>query len=333
MAEKKFITHYEKLKVSRDATDEEIIKSYNEILKKYNPEIETDEENKKKYIKINQIVKISFDTLIDPVKRKEHNDLISFIENDDLTKKSEVKNEATIENNQEFRREAAIKNTSNNYKFNVLINKIKFLSKYHYKNWFNFIKKIQFKWDLKSKKVFLVLGLLVFGAIFNLVNLVDFVDNGDGTVSSKKTGLMWQRCSVGQEWKNNTCEGIPKKITGFDVMKYNNILSSDFAGYNDWYVPSEKELISLIECSDGKEYKGLCENERDNLPSINTKYFPNTASIIGYWTSSDSSGKITIKPNDGKRLIGFSNGVVVDFFNWGAGHIRLVRSEKKILNN
>lgn len=325
MSEKKFMTHYEKLKVSRDASDAEITKAYNEIVKKYNPDNESDDDKKRKYIQINKIVKISFDTLIDPVKRKEHDDLIYFIENDDLTKEEQptkIEIETVLD-------ESKIEKTSESYnKFNALINKIKSLSKYSVKYFdrdlFNYLKKYNLRGLNNSRTIFY--SLLVFSLILSTIKLFtgDFVDNGDGTITSKKTGLMWQRCSIGQVWKNNTCEGNAKKIIGFDVMKYNN---NSFAGYKDWRVPSEKELMSLVECSGEKNEYENCVKHDTSSPSINLKYFPNTESG-GYWTSSNSSGEFTIKEKDGKRSISFKYGTVIDFFNWGVGSIRLVRSEK-----
>jgi curved DNA-binding protein CbpA len=164
MTEKKFITHYEKLKVSRDATDEEIIKSYNEILKKYNPEIETDEEKKKKYIKINQIVKISFDTLIDPVKRREHDDLISFIENENVNQKidTNTKNETTD----------VIKNETTKYFKNIDI-----------QNGKDTISKIVKKYIFNGSKVFIF--LIILFTIFSWIPL-------DATQKSIESSLRYQ---------------------------------------------------------------------------------------------------------------------------------------------
>ncbi|MEE2026136.1 hypothetical protein QWF21_18020, partial [Alkalimonas sp. MEB004] len=40
-----------------------------------------------------------------------------------------------------------------------------------------------------------------------LVEASRYQDNGDGTVTEKTTGLMWQRCAVGREWREGRCEG------------------------------------------------------------------------------------------------------------------------------
>lgn len=62
--------------------------------------------------------------------------------------------------------------------------------------------------------------------------------NGD-TVYDKKTGLTWQRCSVGMRWNadTNLCVGTQKEMT-FDEAK---------RGWsNGWRVPTKDELASLI---------------------------------------------------------------------------------------
>jgi tetratricopeptide (TPR) repeat protein len=63
----------------------------------------------------------------------------------------------------------------------------------------------------------------------------DFLDNGDGTITDRATGLMWQR------------SGSPKfksfKRSNFYVRKLNE---DNFAGYSDWRLPTVEELASLL---------------------------------------------------------------------------------------
>ena len=86
----------------------------------------------------------------------------------------------------------------------------------------------------------------------------DFIDNKDGTVTHKKTGLTWQRCSVGQTWTGSNCNGST------NVFRYLDSLSqtSNFAGYSDWRIPRIDEIASIVEY-------GVS-------PSINSAIFPNT---------------------------------------------------------
>ena len=63
----------------------------------------------------------------------------------------------------------------------------------------------------------------------------DFVDNGDGTVVDRATGLMWQR------------DGSPKPLTLKRAEYYiSNLNNTQFMGYSDWRMPTIEELASLI---------------------------------------------------------------------------------------
>jgi len=63
----------------------------------------------------------------------------------------------------------------------------------------------------------------------------DFVDNANGTISDKATGLMWQVSDSNQtlNWEEslNYCESL------------------DYAGYDDWRLPNAKELQSIVDYS------------------------------------------------------------------------------------
>lgn len=63
----------------------------------------------------------------------------------------------------------------------------------------------------------------------------NFVDNGDGTVSDKATGLMWQQVDdgTGRDWEESLAyaEGL------------------ELASYSDWRLPNAKELQSIVDYS------------------------------------------------------------------------------------
>jgi len=67
-----------------------------------------------------------------------------------------------------------------------------------------------------------------------------YTDNGDGTVTDNVSGLMWQQ----SEDRNG--DGI---INFYDKLKYSEALDSastcNTGGYNDWRLPTMKELYSL----------------------------------------------------------------------------------------
>jgi hypothetical protein len=64
----------------------------------------------------------------------------------------------------------------------------------------------------------------------------DLVDNGDGTVTDRVTGLMWEK------------GGSPSAMLYQSTERYVSHLNKEvFAGYNDWRVPTAEELASLLE--------------------------------------------------------------------------------------
>ncbi len=72
-------------------------------------------------------------------------------------------------------------------------------------------------------------------------NEPSYVDNGDGTVTDMVTGLMWSQ---------STDMNGDGAIDASDKMTYDEIMAAaetfDLAGYDDWRVPTIKELYSLI---------------------------------------------------------------------------------------
>jgi hypothetical protein len=68
-----------------------------------------------------------------------------------------------------------------------------------------------------------------------------FLDNGDGTVTDKVTGLMWQKSGSPSEMTFNA--------TGNYVQGLN---SSRFGGCGDWRLPTMEELCSLLKGTSNK---------------------------------------------------------------------------------
>ena len=60
-----------------------------------------------------------------------------------------------------------------------------------------------------------------------------FVDNGDGTVSDKRTGLMWQKATDATKRKWSDARTYCESLT--------------FAGHSDWRMPSYAELESILD--------------------------------------------------------------------------------------
>lgn len=87
-------------------------------------------------------------------------------------------------------------------------------------------------------------------------NAPRYQNNGDGTVSDLVTGLMWQQ-NPGSKMT------YAKAAAGAD--------SFSLAGYDDWRLPTIKELYSLI-LFDGTDVSG-CNGTCAATPFINTRYF------------------------------------------------------------
>ncbi len=98
-----------------------------------------------------------------------------------------------------------------------------------------------------------------------------FSINTDGTVSDSTTGLMWQICSYGQSFDadTSTCTNSAVQITWQEALRAS--VNDRTGSYDDWQVPSVKELASILEHS--------CVT-----PSINEVVFKGNKSQ-NYWTS------------------------------------------------
>ncbi|WP_446011600.1 Lcl C-terminal domain-containing protein [Candidatus Electrothrix sp.] len=103
------------------------------------------------------------------------------------------------------------------------------------------------------------------------------IDNGNGTVTDLKTGLMWKQCLEGVS--GNTCEdGSPSEFTWQEALQQPGTVNAagGFAGYTDWRLPNIRELDTLVE--------EQCYN-----PAINLNRFPNTPSS-DVWSGSPYAG-------------------------------------------
>ncbi|MGD8315580.1 MAG: DUF1566 domain-containing protein [Syntrophobacterales bacterium] len=125
----------------------------------------------------------------------------------------------------------------------------------------------------------------------------DFVDNGDGTVTDRATGLMWQK------------KGSPKPLTLKRAAYYIGSLNDkQFMGYSDWRMPTVEELASLIK---GNVRRGPYIN-----PLFTPKRKPCWSSDSGYiedrdlkdvWTVSFVEGRIIrqLLDNDPREIFGY----------------------------
>lgn len=133
----------------------------------------------------------------------------------------------------------------------------------------------------------------------------NFVDNGDGTVLHKSTGLIWKRCAEGDTWNGVTCSyGRSGNLNWPEALAAAQ--NSTFAGFSDWRLPNLNELSSIVDLE--------CYG-----PAINVEIFPNTIST-DFWTSSLDDW------NDYAYKVWFyGGGSSVDSRTADSNYVRLVR--------
>ncbi len=122
-----------------------------------------------------------------------------------------------------------------------------------------------------------------------------YTDNGDGTITDHRTGLVWQKA-----------EGL-EAATWEEALVYANDLV--FAGHDDWRLPNLKELQSISTAYAVK-------------PAIDSTFFPGTASAL-YWSSTSLLAR---RGNGGQAWnIDFNYGVVSYNPKVDKLHVRAVR--------
>jgi hypothetical protein len=104
--------------------------------------------------------------------------------------------------------------------------------------------------------------------------LSEFAEADDGTLRHRRTGLIWQRCPLGQSWDGSDCLGT------FAAMNWTTALDTAVdhvqAEKDDWRLPNRNELASIIE-------------NRCFGPALDAEAFP-SAPVEGFWTSTPVSG-------------------------------------------
>lgn len=105
------------------------------------------------------------------------------------------------------------------------------------------------------------------------LHVEQYKDNGDGTLTDKRSNLTWMRCSLGQVWSGATCTGTPSTHTWQaaqnEATKINQ--QGGYAGRSDWRVPHIPELALIVERQ--------CKNPRTNIT-----LFPKTPASY-FWTA------------------------------------------------
>ncbi len=127
------------------------------------------------------------------------------------------------------------------------------------------------------------------------------VQAGGTEVLDTQTGLLWQRCSLGQSWNGTTCAGSAGVYTWQSALQAAHDLG------NGWRLPNVRELQSLVE--------DACTS-----PSINEALFPGTVSSF-YWTSSPYAGN-----GSSAWIVYFYFGITYYHYKNDGYYVRVVRS-------
>jgi hypothetical protein len=126
-----------------------------------------------------------------------------------------------------------------------------------------------------------------------------YVLNGD-EAQDKQTGLTWQRCSVGQSFKDGACTGDIKTFPWDKAMR---------EARGGWRVPTRDELETLV-------------TKTCLAPALNAEVFPSMdVTKLSYWTSS--------APDSGLAwLVYFDGGSDFNGLRTSDNPVRLVKGGK-----
>lgn len=113
----------------------------------------------------------------------------------------------------------------------------------------------------------------------NVYGVNDFVDNNDGTITDKATGLMWSKQDSGAVNDDGTLRDEMDENFGYgrtwvDTLKWVEKMNEiEYLGYSDWRLPNVKELQSIV------------QYEKTELPATDPNFFSLSRPDCFVWTS------------------------------------------------
>ena len=140
-----------------------------------------------------------------------------------------------------------------------------------------------------------------------------FTVHADGTATDQATGLMWDRCALGQT--GAACAG--GSATGYAwaaaLVAARTANTGNHKGRSDWRLPNANELESLVNIAGAN-------------PAIDTAAFPNAPSQ-SFWSSTNYEAYTTTS-----WMVSFAEGRVGHALKSTALPVRLVRSGQPVAN-
>jgi len=114
-----------------------------------------------------------------------------------------------------------------------------------------------------------------------------YTDNGDGTVTDNETGLTWEKKSDDGSIHDKDDLYIWTDAFGVFIAALN---TASFAGHNDWRVPNQIELQSLIDLSEqdpavGSAFNNNCGANSSGNPGCLVANCSCVGALAGYWSS------------------------------------------------
>ena len=138
---------------------------------------------------------------------------------------------------------------------------------------------------------------------------LDYVDNGDGTVTDRKTGLTWEKKT------DLNVNEVYTWATAFEYVASLNAMNSGqgFAGHNDWRLPNMRELLSILDYSRQK-------------PILHPIFGPTMGRLnfVDFWSSTSWVDEY-YQPEYNAWGVDFAKGTVLAFGKASSLRVRAVR--------
>jgi Protein of unknown function (DUF1566) len=168
-----------------------------------------------------------------------------------------------------------------------------------------------------------------------------YVDNGDGTITDTSTGLMWEKKSDDgtihdkdnvYTWSGPSF-GSTNVLDGTAATSFLAALNGGggFAGYNDWRLPNQSELYSLVNLQNlnpaiSAAFNGNCGANSIGNPGCTVTTCSCTVLAGNYWSSSTRPSN-ALWPNNPQYAwgVGFTEGSTFVQFKYLNYYVRAVR--------